>query len=132
MAATPFASTADYTARGYDASVWGAGVLDVRLAAASRWLRAQCDGIDDRIATETLDLNLVVDVVCQMVDRTAPVEEFPFGMDSLQETRGPFSTSLKRTNPHGDFYLTKNEKRSLGCVGKAFSVDLLVNREVAG
>lgn len=127
--ATPFATSTDYTSRGLDVSAWSSTTtLDARLAAASRWLRAMCAGIDDRIAAKTLDADLVTDIVCQMVARTVPA--LPVGLEQTQMTAGPYSTSSTATNPHGDFYLTKNEKLALGCGSKAFMVDLMPNPDI--
>lgn len=128
----PFAQSQDYTDRGFDASAWTIGVLDMRLAAASRWLRQNAPGIDDRIDSGELDPELVADIVCTMVARTAPVEDFPDGIESTQWSAGPYQQSTKRLNPHGDFYLTKQEKHTLGVGGgRAWSIDLLPNPERA-
>lgn len=118
--AAPFATRTDYTARGYDASKFEtAAVLDMRLAAASRLVRAQCPCVDDALAADppTLDAALVADVVCAMVLRSVPADSLA-GLETEQTTMGPFSQSRRPSNPFGDFYLTKSEKRSLGCGGQ--------------
>ena len=123
--ATPFATHTDYATRGYT-SPYTDQVLDARLAAASRFLRAQCADVDDRLAADppTLDVELVVDIVCAMVHRSIPADGLA-GVDSVQQSAGPFSESRRLVNPSGDFYLTKSERRSLGCGGqRAFSVPL--------
>ena len=128
----PFATATDYTDRGFDTSAWGPVVLDMRLAAASRWLRQNAPGIDDRIASGELDPELVTDIVCTMVARTAPVDDLSDGLESIQQSAGPYSQTTKRLNPHGDFYLTKQEKHTLGIgSGKAWSIDLMPNPERA-
>jgi hypothetical protein len=36
------------------------------------------------------------------------------GMESIQQSGGPFSVTMKPINPAGDFYLTKQERKALG------------------
>lgn len=123
--AEPFAVTSDYTARGYDATKFDTGVLDMRLAAASRHLRALSSTIDARIAAGTLDAALVTDVVCAMVARTVPAENMQ-GVHTFQTSVGPFQDSVRLANPGGDLYLTKGERRTLGISSqRAFSVSLI-------
>jgi hypothetical protein len=65
-------------------------------------------------------------VVCAVVRRAMEAAAGDMGgMSQVQATTGPYSTSYTPTNPHGDFYLTKTEKQSLG-VGRqrAFSVQV--------
>lgn len=66
-------------------------------------------------------------VVCAVVKRSMAAQEGGMeGVESLQMGAGPYQETFKPTNPHGDFYLTKQEKLSLGCGRqRAFSVDLL-------
>lgn len=130
--AEPFATRANFLDRGHVAGSWSATVLETRLAAASRWLRGQYPDIDDRIEAEEIDPELVTDVVCMMTARTVPVELVPLGLDSTQMAGGPFSQSGKLTNPHGDYYLTKQERATLGYGGgKAFTVNLLPDPDEA-
>lgn len=65
-------------------------------------------------------------VVCAVVRRSmAASQAGAGGMESTQFTTGPFNMSSRPVNPHGDFYLTKNEKRALGeGRQKAFSVQV--------
>lgn len=61
-------------------------------------------------------------IVCAVVRRSM---EASLATGSVQTTMtaGPFNINQSPANPHGDFYLTKNEKRSLGYgQQKAFSV----------
>lgn len=129
---TPFATPADYQSRGFAMDTWPTGVLAVRLGTASRWLRATCANIDYRILAGELDGALVADVVCQMVARTAPIDLLPIGIESLQIGAGPYSETRKPTNPNGDFYLTRQERRALGCGSQRLgSVDLLAGSRQA-
>lgn len=72
-------------------------------------------------------------IVCQVVKRmmSADDEELS-GMESVQMGTGPFQDTFKPVNPHGDPYLTKQEKKALG-VGRqrAFSVNLLAGTDAA-
>jgi hypothetical protein len=52
------------------------------------------------------------------------VDEF-VGMESSQSSTGPFQDTFRPTNPHGDFYLTKQEKLALGGgAQRAFGVNI--------
>ncbi|MCC3277530.1 hypothetical protein LJ753_16825 [Arthrobacter sp. zg-Y20] len=60
-------------------------------------------------------------VVCAVVRRAMPVQDA--GMESIQQTAGPFSQLVKPVNPNGDFYLTKQEQTALGAGAvRAFGV----------
>src|SRR5690625_183820 len=65
-------------------------------------------------------------IVTSMVRRIMQVPEAVLGYSQIQQSTGPFQASYSAANPHGDFYLTAQERRSLGVTrGKAFEVDLL-------
>jgi hypothetical protein len=105
--------------------------LEAELARASRMVRAECPGIDDRIESfdaETgsgLDPDLVADVVCEMV-KTANTTDADVGTTSTQQTAGPFQETIRYVNPVGDLYLSKKMRRILGCSDQvAFTVPLL-------
>lgn len=121
--ATPFATHVDYEERGYANPFATGGILDARLAAASRHVRGRCPDVDGKIDAGDLDPELVTDIVCAMVHRSASQVDLA-GVASQQQTAGPFSQSLSFANPHGDLYLTKGERRSLGCGQRAFTVPL--------
>jgi hypothetical protein len=64
-------------------------------------------------------------IVCAVVRRAMPDGSGMNGMESVQETTGPFSTTFKPVNPAGDFYLTKQEKSALGAgASKAFGASI--------
>jgi hypothetical protein len=47
------------------------------------------------------------------------------GMESVQQSGGPFSVTMKPLNPAGDFYLTKQERKALGDgAQRAFGVQI--------
>lgn len=126
--AAPFADEAYYTANfGTPSPRVGA-----ELARASRYLRAECPEIDQRIAlykidplaSGALDPDLAADVVCEMV-QSASSSPAGVGVESLQSGAGPFQQTLKYTNPVGDLFLTKKQRRLLGCGGQqAFTVPM--------
>jgi hypothetical protein len=68
-------------------------------------------------------------IVCAVVRRSMPSTEA--GMESVQETSGPFSLTMKPVNPNGDFYLTKQEKLALGSgATRAFGVQIAGSCEI--
>lgn len=66
-------------------------------------------------------------VSCQVVRRAMGSDSIPGGdVSSMMTTAGPYSQQFSYSNPQGDLYLTKAERKSLGVgVGRAFEVDLL-------
>lgn len=63
-------------------------------------------------------------VSCEMVKRSMLNSDAASGVGSTQTTAGPFSQSFNYTNPTGDLYLTKGDRKLLGC-GRArvFTID---------
>ena len=100
---------------------------NIKLLDASNIIRENVPGVDGRIATDELFRSSVERVICSMVRRALNPAVIGFeGMKQVQDTTGPFSQGFTLSNPDGDLYLTKAEKRSLGIGGqRAFSVDLL-------
>lgn len=91
------------------------------LARASRKCRAEVPSLDARITNALIDADLVGDIVCDMVKRA--MSSVDAGLTQVSETAGPFTQSRTFSNPSGDLYLTKAEKRQL--VGRrAFSIIL--------
>lgn len=122
--AEPFATSEEYEDYGYKNPFTSTQVLNKRLAAASRFVRNQCRGIDQRIDDGLIDPESLVDLVCLMVHRSIPAES-QAGYTQVQTTAGPYTQGGTVANPHGDYYLTRQEKQALGCGGqKAFSVDI--------
>lgn len=63
-------------------------------------------------------------VVCAVVRRSMQAGD-DAGFESVQTTTGPFTESVRPTNPNGDFYLTKQEKKALGAgATRAFGVQV--------
>lgn len=64
-------------------------------------------------------------VSCSMVKRAMASGEGA-SVDSQTAQAGPFSNTFKFANPSGDLYLTKQERRTLGCrKGKPFTIDTM-------
>lgn len=63
-------------------------------------------------------------ICCAMVKR-AMLNEGMEGVSQNTQTANGFSEANSYSNPDGDLYLTKSEKRSLGCgVQRMWSIDL--------
>lgn len=108
----------------------------VLLADASAQIRVECPDIDTRITTQEgasapeLDPIVPERVVCDMVKRAMLAAVDQPAMANYQQTAGPFSQSGTFVNPTGDIYLTKNERRLLGCSkARAFTIDLAADAE---
>ena len=65
-------------------------------------------------------------IVCDVVNRALETPDELTGVESYQQGAGPYQQTVKPTNPHGDYYLTRLEKRALsGASSKAWNVDLI-------
>lgn len=64
-------------------------------------------------------------VSCEMVKRAMIAGDSMPGVETVQDGAGPFQTSFKYTNPTGDLYLTKADRKLLGCGAQsAFTVSM--------
>lgn len=127
----PFATVADLEARWRPLTVTEQETAGVLLEDASSMLRANCADVDARIAAvpPALDSGVARMIVCAMVKRSmiGGADAGP-GVGSVQDTAGPFSRSVNYSNPMGDLYLSKQEKRMLGCGSQqAFEIDPLAD-----
>lgn len=104
-----FASADDVTARWPDLGV-SADRLDVLLEDASTWLSVWYPSIPEFPAAP-LDGALRL-VVCQMVRRAVRSERMD-GIEQSSESAGPFSYSVRMSNPDGNLFLTAQEKQTL-------------------
>lgn len=130
--AEPFADEAYYTENFGSPPSRIANRLQQELDRASRYLRAECKGLDARIAAfvldptadDAVDPDLAADVVCEMVT-TAASSPAGVGIASIQQGAGPYQETQTFTNAVGDLYLTKKQKRLLGCGGQqAFTISM--------
>lgn len=98
----------------------------VAIKDASVQLRRDVPDLAARLtaATDTDLADTARQVVCAMVRRAMDVSDGEFGVTSAQETQGPFSRSRNYTNPMGDLYTTRAERRRLGGGGqRAYMID---------
>ena len=117
----PFATLEEFKARWPDFPAGADAHATVLLEDASQFI------LDTVPAAETAAPATRRRIVCAVVRRAMAADDFP-GMESVQQSAGPFSVTQKATNPHGDFYLTKQEKKALGAgAQKAFGVQVAGN-----
>ena len=114
----PFASLDELKARWPDFPVGADAHATVLLEDASQFI------LDTVPAAADADWKTLRRIVCAVVRRAMPDASGMDGMESVQETSGPFSMTLKPLNPAGDFYLTKAEKAALGGPQRAFGVQI--------
>lgn len=121
--ADAFATTEDLEARWRPLSTAEKATAAVLLGDASAMIRAECPDIDARLVAvppatvPELDPTVPRMVVCAVVKRAMLASAASDGapVTAVQQTAGPFSQSLTMANPTGDLYLTRAEKRVLGC-----------------
>ena len=130
--AEPYADEAYYVENFGPLPARIASRIDKELARASRYVRRECPDLDARIAAYlidpalpgALDPDVAADVVCEMVT-SASSSPAGVGITSIQQGAGPYQETTQFTNPVGDLYLTKKQKRLLGCGGQtAFTVSM--------
>lgn len=125
----PFATVDDLTEAWRPLSNAEAIRATRKLASASRHVRGRCRGIDRRIESGDLDPEVVMDIVCSMVERAMkpPVDQLPISQQQLGA--GPFSGSQTFANPTGDLYLTKQERQILiGGAARAGTINPFASR----
>ena len=82
-----------------------------------------CSPLPDPVTTEATQARKVVS--CEMVKR-AMAAGVGVAVSQESQTRGPFNASVTYANPTGDLYLTKADKKRLGCGGpRAGNVSML-------
>lgn len=105
----PFASVEELKARWPDFPAGAEDHAAVLLEDASQFILDVCP------SAVTVSANTRRRIVCAVVRRSIEAQASPgVGMESFQATTGPFTNSYTPTNPHGDFYLTKSERKALG------------------
>ena len=115
----PFATLAELQARWPDFPVGADAHATVLLEDASQFILDTVPAAAD--ANEATRRR----IVCAVVRRSMPSPGGMDGVESYQESAGPFSHTYKPVNPSGDFYLTKAEKTALGGgAQKAFGVQI--------
>lgn len=114
----PFADVNDLKARWPDMPAGADDNAEVLLEDASQFILDMVPSAAD--ASEATRRR----VVCAVVRRSMSASTAEHsGLSQFNVTGGPYVIGGTPANPHGDFYLTKNEKRALGHGRqKAFSV----------
>src|SRR5690625_1211068 len=112
----PFATVTDLQARWPDMPPGSHEHAETLLEDASQFMVDLVPStMDARPGTRR---RIVCAVVRRAIDSTA-------GMSQMSLGTGPFNVSQSPSNPHGDFYLTRNERRALGDgQQKAFSLSV--------
>lgn len=103
-----FATHQDLEARWKTLSAAEQATADVLLEDAAVIIRAECEDADD------IDPGITKFVSCGMVKR-AMIASGSEGIGQDNLTAGPFSQQRSYTNPMGNVYLTKQDRRLLGC-----------------
>ena len=120
---TAFATHADLAARWRSLSTAEQAQATVLLGDASAIVRAEVPTVDAQITAGTLDTDLVKAIVCGMVKRAMIAGDTGEGVSAQQETAGPFAYQQTFSNPMGNVYLTKQDRRLLGVSSRAFTID---------
>ncbi len=120
----PFATVQDLKDRWPDFPTGGDTLAGVMLEDASQYILDVC------AASVNADPDTRKRVVCSVVKRSMVVSDSDgVGTESIQQGAGPYQETRRFTNPHGDFYLTKQEKLALGCGQVAFGVSIIPERK---
>lgn len=104
---TPAATVADLEARWHTLTDTEKSVASTLIGDAVAYLKRICPNYDD-IPTDTLK-----SIVCAIVKR-AMLSRDSSGISQQSETVGSFGVSYTWSNPTGDLYLTREERRQLG------------------
>lgn len=130
--ADPFAIPSDIEDRWRPLTPEETARAETLLSDASADIRLAAPGIDDRIAayaedprpTNSLDPDIPLAIACAMVKRVLLGGDATDGVNQASVTTGPFANSYTYSNPTGNLYLTKAERRKIGAIGKAGYVDM--------
>lgn len=120
----PIATLADYRARVDDGAQ--DALVEVFLADASAFVLAQLPSGWESDASVLANLKRVV---CSVAAR-AVASRGSDAYESVSQTAGPYSMTLKPINPSGDMYLTAQEKASLH-IGGSFGFSAPYRRGAA-
>lgn len=126
-----YAEVTDLEARWRTLSAVEKARAAVLLADAAARLDAECPPSDPITNAET-SARMIVS--CEMVKRAManPGGLDGLGVTSIQSGAGPFQETQKFSNPTGDLYLTKGDRKLLGCGRQiAFTVPMVDREPVA-
>lgn len=113
----PFATLAHLKERWPDMPAGTDATAEILLEDASQFI------LDIAPAAKDAHPNTRKRVVCAVVKRSMAVPAEYEGLSNVQMGAGPYQRSGTVANAHGDFYLTRLEKKALG-VGKQRAGDL--------
>lgn len=117
----PFATAEELEARWPDMPAGSEDHADVLLEDASQFILDVVPSAAD--ATESTRRRVVCAVVRRSMEASSAEHS---GMSQFNVSTGPFTVGGSPSNPHGDFYLTRNEKKALGHGRqRAFGVDVV-------
>lgn len=121
--ATPFATLPDLRGHWSKLPVDREDEAVTKLEEAAVEIRGNFPNIDTRIADGSLDPDNAKLVSVRMVKRAMDVAT-PAGVDSRTGQMGPFVTTESFTNPDGNMYLSKADRRLLSPVNhrQAFTI----------
>lgn len=115
----PFAEVSDLEARWKLLTPGERATAAVLLEDASQLIIDVCPRASEA------SVNTLRRVACAVVKRAMTTPSVA-GASSVQQGGGGYQASVSFANPHGDLYLSKSEKQSLGCGRqRAFTIDLL-------
>lgn len=116
----PFATLAELKARWPDFPLGADAHAETLLEDASQFI---LDTVPSAAQAHSRTRRMVV---CNVVRRSMETDADLVGLESSQMGAGPYQETRKALNPHGDFYLTKQEKTALGADRKqvAFTVGM--------
>lgn len=123
----PFATASDLEARWRELDAGESARALTLLEDASQLI------IDEGFDVETISDRTLTRVVCAVVKRAMSIPGGD-GITSLQQGAGPFQQTRQFSNPTGDLYLTKAERRALSGGGgqQAFEISLTRGVEECG
>lgn len=117
-----YATVAELEARWRTLSTDEQARATVLLADAAVRIDAECP--PDAVPPSDADARKIVS--CEMVKRAMAVGMDGVGVTSVQQGAGPYQETRQFSNPTGDMYLTKADKRLLKCGGaQAFTVPMV-------
>lgn len=112
----PFATTSDLAARWPSYSAAQAAYAAILLADASTMIRERWPDVDSRVTSGALLAESLTRVVCTMV-KTAMLNPDSEGLESHDQSVGPFGERRTFTNPNGSLYFTADMVRLLDGYG---------------
>lgn len=108
--------------------------IEVRLVAASAFIRSQMSASGVEIdPTNEVQAACLKNINISVVFRSMNVDESLVGLSQWSQTAGSFTGSGTNANPNGDFFLTAQEKKTLGIAAsgspqKMFSIRAAIHK----